>query len=177
VHLVEGGSGDRVSASIPDTEPRQVVSGDADSLAQVFDNLLDNALKFSPFDGKVRVALVDHASRGDIPPDRWALLRRPDQKAGAVHVTVSDEGPGVPDEEKERIFDRFYQTEAGRAARSRGVGLGLAICREIIATHGGAIWVSDNEPRGSVFHVLLPAAGVAERATSRPLATDAVERS
>jgi two-component system sensor histidine kinase GlrK len=176
-HLVEGSSADRVSASIPDTEPRQVVSGDADSLAQVFDNLLDNALKFSPFDGKVRVALVDHATRGDIPPDRWALLRRPDQKAGAVHVTVSDEGPGVTDEEKERIFDRFYQTEAGRAARSRGVGLGLAICREIIATHGGAIWVSDNEPRGSVFHVLLPAAGVAERATTRPLAIDTVERS
>jgi hypothetical protein len=73
-------------------------------------------------------------------------------------VTVADEGPGIVDEEKERVFDRFYQTEAGRAVRSRGVGLGLAICREIVLDHGGSIWVADNEPRGSVFQVLLPGA-------------------
>jgi two-component system sensor histidine kinase GlrK len=176
-HLVEGSSADRVSVSITDVEPRQVIRGDSDSLAQVFDNLLDNALKFSPFDGKVRVGVDELTSRGDVPPDRWAQLRRRGQNMGAVHVTVSDEGPGIADDEKERVFDRFYQTDAGRAVRSRGVGLGLAICREIITSHGGAIWVTDNEPRGSVFHVLLPSAATAERGTARPLATDVAERS
>jgi signal transduction histidine kinase len=73
-------------------------------------------------------------------------------------VVVADEGPGVPDDEKDRIFGRFYQTDAGRAAQGRGVGLGLTICREIVASHGGALWVSDNDPRGSVFHILLPGA-------------------
>jgi signal transduction histidine kinase len=160
-----------------DNEPRLVVRGDSDSLSQVFDNLLDNALKFSPFDGKVGVRVEELSARGEMPPHRWASLRRHDQKVNAVHVSVSDEGPGIADDEKERVFDRFYQTDAGRSARSRGVGLGLAICREIIATHGGAIWATDNEPRGSVFHVLLPAAASAERATLRPLATDAAERS
>jgi signal transduction histidine kinase len=71
-------------------------------------------------------------------------------------ISVTDEGPGIPDAEKERVFGRFYQTEAGRAARGRGVGLGLAICREIVSAHDGIIWVMDHEPRGSVFLVLLP---------------------
>jgi signal transduction histidine kinase len=85
----------------------------------------------------------------------------------AVVITVADQGPGIPDDEKERVFGRFYQTEAGRAARGRGVGLGLTICREIITRHGGAIWVSDNEPRGSMFHVLLPDSVIAPSQRSR----------
>ena len=177
--LVErgGSAAERVSLSMSDAEPHQVVRGDSEALSQVFDNLLDNAFKFSPFDGRVVVRVTDLASRGDVPPDRWAALRRSGPIAGAVLVTVADEGPGIADDEKERVFDRFYQTDSGRAARSRGVGLGLAICREIIASHGGAIWVTDNEPRGSVFHVLLPGAPTAERMGSRQtLASGPAER-
>ena len=62
------------------------------------------------------------------------------------------------DEEKERVFERFFQAEAGRAVRGRGVGLGLTICKEIVRQHGGAIWVSDNAPHGAMFCVLLPGA-------------------
>jgi signal transduction histidine kinase len=71
------------------------------------------------------------------------------------------------------VFERFYQTEAGRAARGRGVGLGLTICREIVAGHGGALWVSDNEPRGSVFHILLP--GAVNASSSRPRDGDDID--
>jgi signal transduction histidine kinase len=166
-HLVEVSSANRVALSMSDAESRQVVRGDTESLSQVFDNLLDNALKFSPFDGKVTVRVDDLTARGEIPPSQWASLRRRSLNGGAVLVTVADEGPGITDDDKERVFERFYQTDAGRAARSRGVGLGLAICREIIVSHGGAIWVSDNEPRGSVFHVLLPAATSADRPAPR----------
>lgn len=133
--------------------PHQVlVRGDAAGLSQVVDNLLENAVKFSPTEGSVTVSIENlFESRMPIPP---ALRRR--VRGSATSLNVSDDGPGVPDEEKERIFTRFYQTEAGRAARGRGVGLGLTIVREIVNAHGGAVWVSDHEPRGSVFRVVLP---------------------
>lgn len=73
-------------------------------------------------------------------------------------MTVTDEGPGIPDAHKERIFERFFQGDAGREARCRGVGLGLTICREIVAVHGGAIWVTDSAGGGAAFHVLVPSA-------------------
>ena len=73
-------------------------------------------------------------------------------------LTVSDEGPGIPDADKEKVFARFYQADAGRAIPARGVGLGLTICQEIVTAHGGTIWVSNNSPQGSVFNVLLPGA-------------------
>jgi two-component system sensor histidine kinase GlrK len=156
--LTEHNHSERVVVSLGDLGTRFFVSGDPDDLSQVVDNLLENALKFSPFDGPIRVRVSDYASRGDVPPEHWAALRQNGAVPGAVLVTVADEGPGVPNEEKERIFTRFYQTEAGRAVRSRGVGLGLSICQTIVQEHGGAIWVADNEPRGSIFNVLLPAA-------------------
>jgi signal transduction histidine kinase len=156
-YLEQGSAASRFTLTAGESG-RLHVLGDLEALTQVFDNLLDNALKFSPFDGHVAVRITSLSSRGDMPPERWAALRRDGRTPGAVLVTVSDEGPGITDEEKERVFERFYQTDAGRGVRARGVGLGLAICREIIAVHGGAIWVTDNEPRGSVFYVLLPSA-------------------
>ena len=174
---VRSDSGPRVSLVINEGPQRFLVRGDADGLTQVFDNLLENALKFSPPGGEVRVRLTDFSARGDIPAERWNALRRRGLTPGAVLVTVADDGPGVPDEEKEKVFARFYQTEAGRAVRSRGVGLGLAICQEIVSDHGGAIWIADNEPRGSVFHVLLPGAvKVGSDAAAPALAADGAER-
>ena len=175
-HLVEASSATRVTLSA-ETGPGLRVVGELDSLMQVFDNLLDNAMKFSPFDGKVIVQITTVSSRGAIPPERWAAVRRSGIRAQpSVLVTVADEGPGITDDEKERVFDRFYQTAAGRSVRARGVGLGLAICREIIAVHGGAIWVTDNEPRGSVFHVLLPGATDAGEAAASPAAAAGARR-
>jgi signal transduction histidine kinase len=142
------------------TEPahRVLVRADAAGLSQVVDNLLENAVKFSPAGGNV----VVHVTQTFSPAEQAAAARQgvADRLRGgrAVMVIVADEGPGIPDDEKERVFGRFYQTAAGRDARGRGVGLGLTISREIVTSHGGAIWVSDNEPRGSVFRILLPGA-------------------
>ncbi len=175
----ESGSEERVVLPPTDNAPHLIISADADGIAQVFDNLLENALKFSPFDGKVQVRAIDVTSRGSIPPERWAALRRADA-VGAVLVTVADEGPGIPDAEKERVFARFYQAEAGRAVRRRGVGLGLSIVRQIVTDHGGAIWVGDNEPRGSTFYVLLPGkswavSDAAETSSGNALASDGAQ--
>jgi signal transduction histidine kinase len=125
-----------VTLEPPDGE--LLLRADADGLDRVLDNLLENAVKFSPPEGTVRVTIAG------IPQD-----------GGNVLLTVADEGPGIRDADKEKVFERFYQTEVGRAARSHGVGLGLSICRHIVAEHGGKIWVTDNEPRGASFVVLL----------------------
>jgi two-component system sensor histidine kinase GlrK len=145
--------------SLGEPEHRLLVRGDATGLAQVLDNLLENAIKFSPPGGEVKVRVAEWPSGGDrVPPERAEMVRRQGLRGGAVLLTVADEGPGIPDDEKERVFTRFYQADAGRAVRARGVGLGLTICMEIVTAHGGAIWVADNEPRGSIFCVLLPGA-------------------
>ena len=118
------------------------VRANRSGIAQVLDNLLENAIKFSPPGGTIRVAVAD------LPAN------------GTVLVSVADEGPGVPDSEKDRVFERFHQTAGGRAIGNRGVGLGLSICRHIVDAHGGMIWVADHEPRGAVFCVLLPGPSV-----------------
>jgi signal transduction histidine kinase len=146
---------DRANATRPGENPSvllahrdtpALVRGDSDGLLQVLDNLLENALKFSPADGTVRVAV---AEQGD-----------------SVLLSVADEGPGIPDADKEKVFERFYQTRAGRAVAARGVGLGLAICKQIVTAHGGAIRVEDNTPGGSIFQVVLP--GVSATAAMDP---------
>ncbi len=148
-----------IQTSITEPVRRLLVRGDAAGLTQVLDNLLENAIKFSPQGAEVAVSIVDLPSRGDrVPVARWQALQQRGLGGEAVLLMVADEGPGIPDQEKERVFARFYQAEAGRAIPARGVGLGLTICYEIVTAHGGVIWVGDNQPRGSVFHVLLPGA-------------------
>jgi signal transduction histidine kinase len=131
-------------------EPSLTVECDAERVLQVIENLIENAVRFSPEGGVIRVqARGFSATETDPDPGR----------SGFALVGVEDAGPGVPDEEKARIFERFHQTSGGRARGGGGVGLGLAICREIVRAHGGRIWVSDVPTGGSVFSFLLPLNG------------------
>lgn len=130
------------------------VIGDADRLNQVFSNLVDNALKYTPSGGKVGISLQS--------VDGW------------VEIRVADNGVGIPDEEIGRIFERFYQTDKSRRGGSgRGVGLGLAIAKEIVLAHDGEISATNrvypnadrastnlagSQNSGSVFLVRLPVA-------------------
>ncbi len=113
--------------------------GDPDMLGQVIDNLLDNAFKFSPEGGRVSISA-------------W-------HDAGEVVIAISDQGVGIPPDKLERIFERFYQVDGGPTRRFRGMGIGLALCHEIVRGHGGRIWAkSAGEGRGSTFYIALPAA-------------------
>lgn len=118
--------------------PNLNVMGDGDRLAQVFTNLVDNAIKFTPAGGTITLSL------------------KPDQNF--ILAAVSDTGVGIPDMEESRIFERFYQVDKSRrGGSSRGIGLGLAIARQIILSHNGEIWVVSHSGKGSTFNVRLPA--------------------
>ncbi|MDH3744424.1 MAG: HAMP domain-containing histidine kinase [Acidobacteriota bacterium] len=121
---------------------------DRDRVIQVVANLIDNAVKFSSAGDEVRVAVA--SSSGS------SLGTESDTSV----IEVSDSGPGIPDEHKEKIFDKFHQIGAPGTS-SGGVGLGLAICRQISDEHGGRLSVADNQERGSIFRVELPAAAEA----------------
>jgi signal transduction histidine kinase len=115
------------------------IMGDGDRLAQVFTNLVDNA--------------IQHA-----PPGGWVRLEA-GQQDGAVRVSVTDNGPGIPPEEQARIFERFYQVDKARGGGGgRGVGLGLAIAREIVLAHHGKLALESEVGKGSRFSVSLPIA-------------------
>jgi PAS domain S-box-containing protein len=113
-------------------------AADYNKLERVLSNLLDNALKYTPAGGKVRFSA---------------------EKSGEnqLIVRVSDNGPGIPEEYREKIFERFNQVP-NQSGRRRGTGLGLAFCRLVAEAHGGKIWVEPNQPFGSTFSILLPAA-------------------
>lgn len=116
---------------------------DADKVERVLLNLMDNALKFSPADSVVIVRSHEPGAEGAAP--------------GYVRVDVVDAGPGVPDEYKLLLFDRFVQVRGRKGAR-RGTGLGLTFCRLVAETHGGRIWIDDNPTGGSIFSLTLPVA-------------------
>jgi signal transduction histidine kinase len=113
---------------------------DRDKLSRVLMNLVDNALKFSAFGGQVLVQ---------------ASYRAEDQ---TILCSVLDSGPGIPDEYRARIFDRFVQVE-GRLGRREGTGLGLAFCKLAVEAHGGQIWAENRPEGGSAFHFTLPVQG------------------
>lgn len=127
VHQVERD----LSASLPQ------VPGDADRLMQVLDNLLDNAVKYSPDGGKVLVRAV--AGNGE------------------VLVSVSDHGIGMPKDKLEVIFEKFQRLDSPLKHKVSGTGIGLNLCRRIVEAHGGRIWAESEEGVGSTLFFALPA--------------------
>jgi two-component system phosphate regulon sensor histidine kinase PhoR len=125
------------------------VRGEAARLAQVFANLIHNAVKFSPSGSEVRVGV----RREQVAS---AISARPRSAAPAMLVGwVSDDGPGIAASDKPRIFERFYKADRTRTSGG-GTGLGLAIARHIVEGHGGVIRVESEEGRGATFEFTIP---------------------
>jgi len=130
-------AGVRLQVNIQNNLPLLIADGDR--LAQVFTNLMDNALKFTPVNGQVTLSAV---SFGD-----------------EMELSVTDTGIGVENEALPRLFDRFYQVDASRAGGDKhGAGLGLAIVKEIVQAHGGRIIVRSQVEHGTTFVINLPLA-------------------
>ena len=94
-------------------------------------NLIDNAVKYTPEGSNITISAK--------------------QEKAKVLVSVADDGPGIPNDIKPKLFDIFFTAGKARGDARRGFGLGLALCRAIVTAHGGEIWISDNVPHGSVF--------------------------
>ena len=113
-----------------------VVSGDPERMHQVVSNIVENAVRHSPAGGR-----VDVSARSD---------------SDVVTIEVVDEGPGIPQSEENRVFERFYRVDAARTSSDGGTGLGLAIAKWIVDLHGGDIRVEQRRPRGCRMVVTLP---------------------
>ncbi|MEE1622030.1 sensor histidine kinase [Zafaria sp. Z1313] len=112
------------------------VFGDADLLMTAFRNLIDNAIRYSPEGTSVGVGIKS--------------------RDGLVQVSVTDQGPGIPPEEQDRIFERFYRVDEARSRQTGGTGLGLSIVKHVMSNHGGEVTVWSQPGQGSTFTVRLP---------------------
>ncbi|WP_438447222.1 sensor histidine kinase [Gorillibacterium sp. sgz5001074] len=132
-----------------------IVKADLIRIEQVMNNLVGNALKFTPPGGTVQIRFLLES-----PPDpgRWerSLPEGASLPGAALVVEVEDTGMGIPKEELPHVFERFYRGTFPKAADIEGSGLGLAIAKEIMARHGGAIGADSRWSRGSVFYFTLP---------------------
>lgn len=126
-------AGVKISARIQPSGLRWYADGDR--IHQVVRNLVDNALRYSPEGGAITVAV-------DVDANGW------------LRLSVADEGPGIPDDERGRVFERFYSLDPSRSGG--GAGLGLAICKWIVELHGGRIRIADNSGHGCKVLVELP---------------------
>lgn len=131
-----------------DPPPRSVVLGNAPQLRRLLINLIENAIKFTPEDGKIGLTL-EHGR-------------------GFARMIVSDTGMGIAAEHLTRIFDRFYRVDAARSSRTGGNGLGLSICRSIAEAHGGTIEVESEPGKGTRVTVTLPLADRTSTAAQPP---------
>ena len=118
-------------------EPEGRIMGDALLLQLLISNLVENALKYSPKDAPVTLALI--------------------RKGKHVVLSIGDQGPGIPDEEKKKIFRKFYRAGQEETRRTKGTGLGLYLCLKIAEDHKAALKVTDNSPVGSIFTVTFTA--------------------
>jgi signal transduction histidine kinase len=128
----------KLNINLSDALP--LVSVDGERIAQVITNLVGNAAKFSPVGSGITIVASPTAT--------------------AIQIDVSDEGIGIPHEERDKVFEAFQQSERKNANQRQGAGLGLAICKSIIEAHNGRIWIRD-QPRGTTISFTLP--------TSEPL--------
>lgn len=131
---------------LPAELPR--VWGDSRRIRQVLNNLLENAIKYSPNGGQISVTCEIVSQQTQAVADH--------HETRDVVVSISDQGQGIPREYLERVFDRFFQVDAANTRKTGGSGLGLGIAKGIVEAHGGAIWAESEPGQGSVFRFSLP---------------------
>ncbi|MBA3826230.1 MAG: HAMP domain-containing histidine kinase [Ktedonobacterales bacterium] len=123
---------------------------DENRIWQVLTNLLSNAMKYTPADGVVEVSVAASASD--------------------VRVSITDQGPGIPPEAMEHLFERYYQLPDHDYRKDEGFGLGLYICQQIVEAHGGRIWVESSPGHGACFSFTLPVTSTPVPAHAEPAA-------
>jgi two-component system phosphate regulon sensor histidine kinase PhoR len=140
VEKVLGDYKDRASTKntlLSNETPDVRVRVDADRLEQVLGNLIDNAIKYGRDEGSI------------------VVKARPSEK-GQIEIAVQDDGPGIPPESLERVFERFYRVDKARSREQGGTGLGLSIVKHIVQSHGGKVWATSEPGHGASFFFTVP---------------------
>ena len=133
---------ERKMSLVTDLEKQVVVKADGRALQQALVNLIDNAIKHSPAEGKVTIGLCSHGANNG--------------HAGAVELWVEDRGEGIPAEDHEHIFERFYRRGSELRRETQGVGIGLSIVKHIVDAHSGTIDLRSEVGKGSRFTIIIP---------------------
>jgi signal transduction histidine kinase len=133
------------------TGEEPVIWADRHRLREVLDNLLENAIHYSPEGGAIEITL-----RPIFTPSHTVMPPAPQAVQHVVEICVHDHGIGIPPAHLGRVFDRFHRIDTRLTREVNGLGLGLAICKRIVELHGGTIWAESDIGQGSVFHVWLP---------------------
>lgn len=134
VRPASDGRNQRILINLPDDLPK--IMADVDMIRRVIINLTENAIKYTPFESEIKISVIQN---GD-----W------------VQISVQDNGPGIPESERERVFDKF--TRLKKQGGPSGLGVGLAFCKLAVQGHGGKIWVESSLDQGSCFIFTLPIA-------------------
>jgi len=117
-------------------QPLPDIAADRRRIAEVLQNLLDNAMQYTPSGGQIMISASANGTE--------------------VIFTVSDTGIGIPRADQSRIFERFYRVDVARSREVGGTGLGLSIAKHLVEVHGGRIWVESEVGQGSQFHFTVP---------------------
>jgi signal transduction histidine kinase len=152
------------------TRDEPIIQADRNRLREVLDNLLENAIKYSPEGGRIEVVVrplvaLGQANRSRTVPSnsdhdkKMGMPPREPRSRHMVEICVRDNGIGIPPAHLEQIFDRFHRVDTRLTREVGGLGLGLSICKRIVELHGGLIWAESEIGRGSAFHVWLPMEG------------------
>ena len=126
--------GHTIVVNLPDELP--TIQADAEKIDLIFSNLLSNAIKFIPEKGHIEVTIQDYGE--------------------SILASVSDNGVGIAIEDKERIFERFYQVRVDHIAGHSGMGIGLTTVKYLVELHGGQVWVESEVGKGSTFFITFP---------------------
>ena len=148
-------------------EQEPITQDDRNRLREVFDNLLENAIKYSPEGGTIEVVVRPLVASSQAGRSRMAPGKSDHDKKMGIHssvprtrhmveICVRDNGIGIPAAHLERIFDRFHRVDTRLTREVNGIGLGLAICKRIVELHEGMIWAESEIGTGSTFHLWLP---------------------
>jgi two-component system phosphate regulon sensor histidine kinase PhoR len=138
-YIKEAAEKKKISISPSEIPSSLILEADRNYLEQVFTNLLDNAIKYSPERGMITISAVEKNQK-------------------EIQFSIKDNGIGIPRDDLPRIFERFYRVDKGRSQELGGTGLGLSIVKHIIQAHGGRVWAESQPGEGSIFYFTLPKA-------------------
>ena len=141
IHLLTPAAEQKHQKLAEDVQDGLLLYGDRSKLSQILYNLMDNAIKYTPEEGTIRVSLK--------------------QENGCILWRVKDNGIGIPDNDQEHIFERFYRVDKARGRETGGTGLGLSIVKQMVKMHDGTISVHSEPGNGSEFVVMFPQEGAA----------------